>query len=121
MKKKCAIYVRTNNEATNIKSIQCQISVLENYINNHELELYNIYSDISTGSTLERPGIQKLIEDAKEKKFEFILVKDFARIARKFELIQQFNKFLEATNIKLITLDDVKATAPSTKGDVGHA
>ena len=121
MKKKCAIYVRTNNEATNTKSIQDQISVLENHIINEGLELYKIYSDISDGSTLDRPGILELMKDAKEKKFEFILVNDFARIARKFELIQQFNKFLEANNIKLITLDDVKATAPSTKGDVGHA
>lgn len=95
---KCAVYIRTNKEATNTNSIQNQISFLENYINNQGLELYNIYSDISAGSTLKRPGIRKLMEDAKEKKFDIILVKDLTRIARNAELTQQFIKFIKDTN-----------------------
>ena len=107
-KMKCAVYVRTNNEATNTKSIQYQISVLENYINNHELELYKTYSDISDGSTLERDGIRELMEDAKEKKFDAILVKDLTRISRNSAFLSEFKDVMIANQIDFISLNETK-------------
>ena len=107
---KCAVYVRTNNEATNTKSIQYQISFLENYINNHELELYKTYSDISDGSTLERDGIRELMEDAKEKKFDAILVKDLTRISRNNAFLSEFKDVMIANQIDFIILDETKKT-----------
>lgn len=107
-KMKCAVYILTTKEATDTNSIQNQISFLENYINDQGLKLYNIYSDISADSTLERPGIRKLMEDAKEKKFDTILVKDLTRISRNSAFLSEFKDVMIANQIDFISLNETK-------------
>lgn len=103
---KCAIYIRSSKENNNSNAIvQNQISFFENYIKEFGLELTNIYSDTGSGSTLDRPALQKLMQDAKNHQFDAVLVTDLSRISRKALLTQQFIEHLEANNVQLITLD----------------
>lgn len=104
--KKCAIYIRTNREG--VDSIKNQISLLEIHMKHEGMELYNIYLDISNASNFNRPVLHKIFEDAHQKKFEVILVKDLTRIARNVEYIRQCLNFLNSIDVKLITTDNVK-------------
>jgi len=74
---KAAIYLRvsTEDQAKEGYSLEVQRGYLESFANREEYEIYKIYCDdgISAYST-RRPALQDLLKDAKEKKFNLVLV-----------------------------------------------
>lgn len=83
--KKVAIYVRvsTQDQAEEGYSIEEQISKLEKYCDIKDWHVYEIYKDPGfTGSTIDRPGMKKLIRDANYGKFDTVLVYKLDRLSR---------------------------------------
>lgn len=82
MKRKIGLYIRTSTENQK-ESIKLQQEELERYCKNNNFEIYDKYIDFGfTGSNTERPAFQNLMEDAKEKKFDMVLVTKIDRFAR---------------------------------------
>lgn len=80
---KCAVYARVSTGFESQKtSIPTQIKLFENYINEQGWELYKVYTDEESGTKSNRAGIQQLLADAKEKKFDIVLAKEWSRISR---------------------------------------
>lgn len=82
---KVAIYVRvsTTNQAEEGYSIEEQKDKLSSYCNIKDWSIYNIYTDGGfSGSNTERPALEKLIKDAKKKKFDTVLVYKLDRLSR---------------------------------------
>ena len=82
---KVAIYVRvsTTSQAEEGYSIDEQIAKLESYCDIKDWSLYKIYKDAGfSGSNIERPGLQNLISDAKNKQFDTVLVYKLDRLSR---------------------------------------
>lgn len=110
-----AIYCRLSEEDKNklnpkqdSESIQNQKSMLVNYVIEQNWSIYNIYSDDDyAGSDRNRPEFNKLIEDAKQRKFDIILCKSQSRFTRELELVEKYihGLFLEL-NIRFIGLAD---------------
>lgn len=87
MKKKIvvAIYIRvsTQEQANEGYSIGEQKERLEKYTEAHDWIIYKVYTDpgFSGGST-DRPGLQQLIKDVKNKKVDKVLVYKLDRLSR---------------------------------------
>ena len=64
------------------------------------------YVDIQTGTTARRKNLQKMIQDAQEKKFDIILAKELSRLARNGELSYKIKNLCENQGIHIITLDN---------------
>ena len=97
-KSRVAIYCRLSEEDRNKQSetddsnsIQNQKSMLLQYSLEHGWEVYNIYSDDDyTGSDRRRPEFNRLLEDAKNRKFDIVLCKTQSRFTRELELFGVF-------------------------------
>ena len=97
-KLKVAIYCRLSEEDRNKQSetddsnsIQNQKSMLLQYSLEHDWEVYNIYSDDDyTGADRRRPEFNRLLEDAKNRKFDIVLCKTQSRFTRELELVEKY-------------------------------
>ena len=95
---KVAIYCRLSEEDRNKQaetddsnSIQNQKSMLLQHSIEQGWEVYNIYSDDDyTGSDRNRPEFNRLLEDAKQRKFDIILCKTQSRFTRELELVEKY-------------------------------
>lgn len=93
-----AIYCRLSEEDRNKQSktddsgsIQNQKSMLLQYALEQGWELYNIYSDDDyTGADRRRPEFNRLLQDAKQRKFDIILCKTQSRFTRELELVEKY-------------------------------
>ena len=90
-------------------SITGQRELLRDYISQHpELREYAIRIDDGfSGSTFERPGFQKMIEDVKAGRTDCIIVKDLSRFGRNYldagEYIEKIFPFL---GVRFISVND---------------
>ena len=94
---KVALYCRLSEEDRNKKnetddsnSIQNQKALLLEYTALQGWEVYRIYSDDNyTGSDRNRPEFNRLLDDAKARKFHIILCKSQSRFTRELELVEK--------------------------------
>ncbi len=95
---KVAIYCRLSEEDRNKQnksddsnSIKNQKTMLIQYALDHDWEVFDIYSDDDyTGSDRNRPQFQRLLADAKARKFDIILCKTQSRFTRELELVEKY-------------------------------
>ena len=95
---KAAIYCRLSEEdkdkrhvTDDSESIQNQKSMLIQYATEQGWEIYGIYSDDDyTGADRSRPEFNRLLEDAKHKKFDIVLCKTQSRFTRELELVEKY-------------------------------
>jgi len=80
MQKKIAVYVRVS---TKDQSVDMQLHDLERYSRERGLDVFKVYEDNGISGTKEtRPALSELMNDAKKKKFDMVLVWRFDRFAR---------------------------------------
>jgi len=112
---KVAIYCRLSEEDRNkqnqnddSESIQNQKSILIDYAYQQGWDVYNIYSDDDyTGADRNRPEFLKLIDDAKQKKFDIVLCKTQSRFTRELELVEKYlHDLFPALGIRFISIVD---------------
>ncbi len=96
-------------------SIDNQRRVLTNYVNEQGWSIYDEYVDDGiSGVTFERPGVQRLLEDAKAGNINLILCKDMSRFGRNYIQVGQYVDYLfPMYNIRFIALTDNIDTANS--------
>lgn len=95
---KVAIYCRLSEEdrhkqfeTDDSNSIRNQKAMLLQYSMEQGWEVYNIYSDDDyTGSNRNRPEFKRLLEDAKNHRFDIILCKTQSRFTRELELVEKY-------------------------------
>ena len=119
-KSRVAIYCRLSEEDRNKQSetddsnsIQNQKSMLLQYSLEHGWEVYNIYSDDDyTGSDRRRPEFNRLLEDAKNRKFDIVLCKTQSRFTRELELVEKYiHGLFPIWGIRFISIVDNADTA----------
>lgn len=95
---KVAIYCRLSEEDRNKQSetedsgsIQNQKSMLLQYALEQGWDIYNIYSDDDyTGADRRRPEFNRLLADARQRKFDIVLCKTQSRFTRELELVEKY-------------------------------
>ena len=112
---KVAIYCRLSEEdkdkrhvTDDSESIQNQKSMLIQYATEQGWEIYGIYSDDDyTGADRSRPEFNRLLEDAKHKKFDIVLCKTQSRFTRELELVEKYiHGYFPIWGIRFVSIVD---------------
>ena len=115
---RAAIYARlsVDNEERKSESIETQIALIKEFIQKHnanenkayELMVYDIYSDLGkTGTSFERAGFERMMNDVRERKINCILVKDFSRFGRNYiETGNYLENILPFMKVRFISVCD---------------
>lgn len=108
--KKVAAYCRVSTDSLDqANSLESQQRYFTEYIKrNSSWELYEIYVDegISGTSTKKRVSFNRMIEDAKAKKFNFIITKEISRFARNTLDSISYTRELRRYGIGVIFMSD---------------
>ena len=110
------IYVRLSQEdmrAGESLSIENQKLILTKYVKDQGWNLIDIYVDDGySGTDFDRPGVQRLLEDAQTGKINLIICKDLSRFGRNYIQVGQYTDYIFPTyNIRFIALNDNVDTA----------
>ena len=113
---KVGMYLRLSSEDERIGeslSIDNQRKILTDYITEQGWTLFDEYVDDGvSGVTFERPGIQRMLDDAKTGKINLILCKDLSRFGRNYIEVGRYADYLfPLYNIRFIALTDNVDTA----------
>jgi len=84
---KVAIYTRvsTEDQAREGYSIEVQREYLLDHAKRLGWEVYKIYTDDVSGYVMDRPALNEMLEDAKQKRFELIITYKLDRFSRKLK------------------------------------
>lgn len=111
--KKVAIYARvsTSNKGQDLNT---QLLPLKKYCKDKKRDIVQVYTDIMSWAKESRPSLNSLLDDAKEQKFDTVLVFRFDRISRStrqlIDLLEKFRKL----NISFISLNEnIDTTTPT--------
>lgn len=81
-----ALYIRvsTEEQATEGQSVDAQIDILTQYCKLYNIQIYNTYQDlgISGKDTKNRPGLMKMLQEARQGRFNMVLVWKISRLSR---------------------------------------
>ena len=117
---KAAIYCRLSKEDRyklsdddDSRSIMTQKIMLQDYASRNGLEVYDIYNDEDySGSDDTRPEFNRMLEDARHKKFEIVICKDQSRFARDMIVVEKYiNRLFPVWGIRFIGVSDGTDTA----------
>lgn len=120
MSKRVAIYCRvsTTEQAEEGFSIDSQYENIKDYCEKEGHEIYKLYEDrgISGKNISNRPGIRKLLEDAKDNKFDLVLSWKLNRLSRRLLDILNIVEFLNKYNVAFRSLtESFETETPSEK------
>ena len=100
-----AIYARSATRDNH--SIQKQVKDIKNALKENDA-VYQIYKDNGvSGSTLNRPGMNRLFKAAEKKAFEGVFVTDFNRLSRSLKDYVILKDKLISNGLKIMTLSGV--------------
>lgn len=96
-------------------SIENQRKMLTDYVSEQGWTIYDEYVDDGiSGVSFDRPGIQRMLDDAKMGKINLIICKDLSRFGRNYIQVGQYVDYLfPMYNIRFIALTDNVDTANS--------
>ena len=102
---KAVIYARYSSDNQSEVSIEDQVHQAQSYIANQGWGLVATFEDRAiSGSTVLRPGYQKLLEGARTGSFDIIVAEALDRLSRDQADVATLFKHLEFLGIKLVTL-----------------
>ncbi|MCM1530178.1 MAG: recombinase family protein [Alistipes sp.] len=96
-------------------SIENQRKMLTDYVSEQGWTIYDEYVDDGiSGVSFERPGVQRMLDDAKMGKINLIICKDLSRFGRNYIQVGQYVDYIfPSYNIRFIALNDNVDTANS--------
>jgi DNA invertase Pin-like site-specific DNA recombinase len=107
MKLRARIYARYSSDLQSRSSIEDQVRLCQMHCEQEGWEVTGRYSDAEiSGASLLRPGIQRLISDAMEGKFDLLIAEGMDRLSRDQEDIAGIHKRMEFAGVKIITLSE---------------
>lgn len=105
---RAAVYTRFSSDRQSELSTQAQVRACREYAEINGIEIVHIYSDEAISGTEEKTDsrlqYQKLLEDAKKKAFDMILIHKHDRIARSLEEHVRLAAFLRKEQIPLVAV-----------------
>ena len=108
-----AVYMRLSKTDETVReesnSISMQRILIRKYIASHfaECEVMEYQDDGFSGTNFNRPGVQRLLEDARNEKFDCVVVKDFSRFGRDYmEVGAYLEQIFPFLGIRFISIND---------------
>ena len=122
---KAAIYIRVSTveqSDNNFSSLDGQLNQCKTWINQRntiqsadgkKIEVHGIYKDTKSGKDLNRPGIERLMKDAKSGQFDLLVVTKIDRVSRSLKDFLNFFEKLESCNIDIASVTQEIDTSTS--------
>ena len=109
--KNCAIYTRVSTDIQAEKefsSCEAQEEKIKSFIKSQDnWQIFRVYSDPGfTGANINRPALQDLLEDIKEKKIDIILAYKIDRLTRSPKDFYQLIEFFEQNYVDFISITE---------------
>ena len=109
--KDAGLYLRLSKDderAGEFLSIENQKKILEKYAHENGFEIVDEYIDDGwSGTNFNRPGVQRLLEDAKNGRINVIIVKDLSRFGRNYIEVGQYTDYIfPMYNVRFIAISD---------------
>ncbi len=99
--------VSTEDQATNGVSLEVQEERLRHYCQSREWQVVKIYRDDgASAKTLDRPALAHLMDDAKTRRFEAVLIFKLDRLTRSVRDLGTLLEFFERRTIALVSLSE---------------
>lgn len=110
------IYLRLSRDderAGESLSIENQKILVTKYVKEKGWEIKDVYVDDGySGTNFDRPGVKRLLDDAKEGEINTIVVKDLSRFGRNYILVGQYIDYVfPSFGIRFIAIEDRIDTA----------
>jgi len=105
---RAAIYARFSSDLQDLRSIADQVELARRYAEGRSLNVVGVYDDaaISGVSTLNRPGLLRLIADAQARRFDAIVTESLDRLSRSQADIAALFEKLQFLGVRIETLAD---------------
>ncbi|MBQ8526220.1 MAG: recombinase family protein [Clostridia bacterium] len=119
-----ALYIRLSKEDENegpSESVTNQKSLLNEFVENHRLSVYDTYIDDGwSGTSFERPDFQRMIADIEEKKVNMVITKDLSRLGRDYIMTGHYmERYFPEKRVRYISLlDGIDTGVESTANDI---
>ncbi|MEG0775300.1 recombinase family protein [Clostridium sp.] len=102
-----AIYARKSKLTEKGDSIENQIKLCKNYLSHMSVEEIFVYKDEGfSGKNIDRPGFIKMLEDARDKKFNLLICYKLDRISRNVADFSTLANDLENLGISFISVNE---------------
>src|SRR5258708_20548394 len=106
--KRAAIYARFSTELQNEKSTEDQIALCRAYAARHQLDVVAIFEDKarSGASVFGRDGLMQLMDAARQRLFDVVIVEALDRLSRDMEDLAGLHKRLSFQGIEIQAVHD---------------
>lgn len=103
-----AIYARFSSDLQDMRSITDQVAMAQKYADARDLKQVSVYEDaaISGASVINRPGLQRLLNDAAAGKVQVVVTESLDRLSRSQADIAQIYERLDFLGVRIETLAD---------------
>ncbi len=119
-----ALYIRLSKEDETegpSQSVTNQKSLLEEFVKEHRLAVYDTYIDDGwSGTSFERPAFQRMIADIEAKKVNMVITKDLSRLGRDYIMTGHYmERYFPENRVRYISLlDGIDTGVESTANDI---
>lgn len=111
--KKAVIYARYSSHSQRDESIDAQLRECHDYATKNDYIILEEYCDKAlTGKTDNRAAFQKMIKDAKNNKFNYVLVYKLDRFARNRYDSAMYKNLLKKHNVKVVSIKENISDSP---------
>ncbi len=100
-----ALYARVSTRDKG-QDPEVQLLQLRRHAEMKEWQVYYEYKDRASGKTPMRPGLDRLLKDAAERKFEAVLVLRIDRIMRSVKHFINLNETLDVYGVRIVSVSD---------------
>ena len=119
-----ALYIRLSKEDETegpSQSVTNQKSLLEEFVKQHRLSVYDIYIDDGfSGTSFDRPDFQRMIADSEAKKINMVITKDLSRLGRDYIMTGHYmERYFPEKRVRYISLlDGIDTGIESSANDI---
>lgn len=119
-----ALYIRLSKEDESegpSQSVTNQKSLLEEFVKQHRLSVYDTYVDDGwSGTNFDRPAFQRMIADIEAKKINMVITKDLSRLGRDYIMTGHYmERYFPERRVRYISLlDGIDTGVESSANDI---
>ena len=119
-----ALYIRLSKEDESegpSQSVRNQKSLLQEFVKQHKLSVYDIYIDDGfSGTSFDRPDFQRMIADIETKKVNMVITKDLSRLGRDYIMTGHYmERYFPEKQVRYISLlDGIDTGVESSANDI---
>ena len=101
---RAAAYARYSTDKQTENSIDTQLAAITSHCQKNDITIVSTFIDMAmSGMNTERPDFQRMLDGARAKQFEAVVVYDISRASRDVGDWMSFRKLMQSLNVEVIS------------------